>query len=71
MGIISVKVIVVLKIIITSHITALLTLPDKHCISHGMCIYQVMMMLHFLNDVANDAESTHEIRKLCHIKSLV
>ena len=33
-------------------------LPDKHGLSHGMCLYQVMMMLHFLNDVADDAEST-------------
>ena len=31
-------------------------LPDKHGLSHGMCLYQVMM-LHFLNDVANDTES--------------
>ena len=31
------------------------TLPDKRCLSHGMCLYQVMMTLHFLNDVANDA----------------
>ena len=29
-------------------------------LSHGMCLYQVMMMLHFLNDVANDAESTQK-----------
>ena len=34
------------------------TLPDKRCLSHGMCLYQVMMTLHFLNDVSNDAEST-------------
>ena len=33
------------------------TLPDKRCLSHGMNLYQVMMTLHFLNDVANDAES--------------
>ena len=32
-------------------------LPDKRCLSHRMCLYQVMMTLHFLNDVANDAES--------------
>ena len=32
-------------------------LPDKHGLSHGMCLYQVMMTLHFLNDVANDTES--------------
>ena len=31
-------------------------LPDKHCPSHGMCLYQVMMTLQFLNDIANDAE---------------
>ena len=24
----------------------------------GMCLYQVMVTLHFLNDVANDTEST-------------
>ena len=30
----------------------------KRCLSHGMCLYQVMMTLHFLNDVDNDAEST-------------
>ena len=24
--------------------------------SHGMCLYQVMMTLHFLNDVVNDLE---------------
>ena len=32
-------------------------LPDKRCLSHGMCLYQVMMTLYLLNDVANDAES--------------
>ena len=36
-------------------------LPDKRCLSHGMCLYQVMMTLHFLNDVANDDESTQKI----------
>ena len=36
------------------------TLPDKHCLSHGMCLYQVMITLHFLNDVANDAELTQK-----------
>ena len=34
------------------------TLSDKRCLSHGMCLYQVMMTLHFLNDVAYDAKST-------------
>ena len=32
-------------------------LPDKRFLSQGMCLYQVMMTLPFLNDVANDAES--------------
>ena len=43
----------------TSHITNVLhycTLPDKLCLSHGRCLYQAMMTLHFLNNVANDAE---------------
>ena len=35
------------------------TLPDKRCLSRDMC-YQVMMTLHFLNVVANDAESTQK-----------
>ena len=35
-------------------------LPDKRNLFHGMCLYQVMMTLHFLNDVANDAESTQK-----------
>ena len=34
------------------------TLPDKRCLSHGMCLYYVMMTLHFLNEVAKDSEST-------------
>ena len=34
------------------------TLPDKLCLSQDMCLYQVMMTLHFLNDLAHDAEST-------------
>ena len=34
------------------------TLPDKGCLSHGMCLYQVIKILHFLNDVTIDAEST-------------
>ena len=36
------------------------TLPIKRCLSHGMCLYQVMMMLHFSNDVTNDTESTQK-----------
>ena len=41
-------------------LTVCRTLPDKLCLSHGMCLYQVMMALHFLNDNANDAESTQK-----------
>ena len=36
------------------------TLPDKRCLSHSVCLYQIMMTLHFLNDVANDAEPTQK-----------
>ena len=46
---------------VTSHIK----LPDKRGQSQDMCLYQVMMTLHFMNDVANDAESTQH-RKLRH-----
>ena len=35
-------------------------MSDKRCLSHGMCLYQVMMMLHFLNDVVNGADSTQK-----------
>ena len=38
------------------------TLPDKRCLAHSMCLYQVMMTLHFLNDIANDAESTQKLK---------
>ena len=36
--------------------------PDKRChvvYLTACCLYQVMMTLHFLNDVANDAESLY------------
>ena len=39
-------------------------LPDEHGLSHSMCLYLVMMTLHFLNDVANDAESTKHLKLL-------
>ena len=39
------------------------TLPDKRCLSHGKCLYQVMMTLHFLNDVAIETESTQKYKK--------
>ena len=32
--------------------------PVKCCISYSMCLYQVMMMLHFLNGAIFDVEST-------------
>ena len=38
-------------------LTALFTAPDKRKLSQGMCLYSVMMTLHFMNDVANDVES--------------
>ena len=41
------------------------TLPDKHGLSHGMCLYQ-----HFLNDVANDADQTQKIENYVIIASL-
>ena len=45
-------------------------LPDKHCLSHSVCLYQVMMTLHFLNYVPNDAESTKKIKNYVIIASL-
>ena len=46
------------------------TLPDKRCLSHGMCLNQVMMTLHFLNEVANDTESTQKSKNYIIIASL-
>ena len=34
--------------------------PDKRCLSHGMCLYQVIMTLLFWNNVVNDTESTRK-----------
>ena len=45
-------------------------LPDKRCLSHGMCLYQVMMTWHFLNGVANDSEWTQKNQSLRHIHEL-
>ena len=45
-------------------------LPDKHGQSHSMCLYQVMMTLHFLNDVAFEAESTQKLKNYVIIASL-
>ena len=56
---------------VTSHIKVhCCTLPDKHCLSHEMCLYQVMMALHFLNDVANGTESTQKFANYIIIASL-
>ena len=37
------------------------TLPDKRCLSHGICLYQVMVTFHFLNDAANEAALRHNM----------
>ena len=36
--------------------------PDTRCLSHGMCLYQIIIRptLHFLNDIVNDVESTRK-----------
>ena len=39
---------------VTTHINCIVV----RCLINVMCLYQVMMTLHFLNDVPNDAEST-------------
>ena len=36
-------------------------LPDKRCLSHRMYLYQVIMTLHFLNEVVNDIESSRDL----------
>ena len=45
-------------------------IADKRWLSHDMCLYQVMMTLHFLNDVANDPELTQKIDNYVIIASL-
>ena len=46
---------------VISHINCMVARrPDKHWLPHDMCIYQVMMTLNFLNDVANAAEPTQK-----------
>ena len=32
--------------------------PCKHWLSQDICLYQVIMTLHFLNDIVHDVEST-------------
>ena len=46
------------KILIIYQLPIVAHWPDKRCLSDGMCLYQVIMMLHFLNDVIDDLEST-------------
>ena len=56
-----IDVLLYLYLSITCHINCIITRsPDRRWLSHGMCLYQAMMTLHFLNDVANDAESTQK-----------
>ena len=44
---------------VTSHTNCIVARwPDKRCLSHGMCLYQDTLTLHFQNDVVNDFEST-------------
>ena len=35
-------------------------LPVARCLINGVCLYQVMMTLDFLKDVANDTKSTQK-----------
>ena len=51
-------------------LTAVLPVPDRRCLSHGMCLYQVMMALHFLSDVAIDAEIDTKIDRYVIFASL-
>ena len=40
---------------VTSHIKYIVAhQPDERCLSHDMCLYQVIMRLHFLNNVTDD-----------------
>ena len=52
-----------LALSVTSHIKCIVA----RCLINvvyltACCLYQVMMTLHFLNDVANDAESTQKLK---------
>ena len=44
-----------LLLILIALLHAVLT---ERCLSHGMCLYQVIMTLHFLNYVVQEVEST-------------
>ena len=55
------KILVYFNLSVTSHINYIVA----RCLINvvyltACCLYQVMMTLHFLNDVANDAESTQK-----------
>ena len=56
--------------ILTQNLLHSCTLPEKRGLSHGMCLYQVMMTLRLLNDVANDTESTQKNENYVIIASL-
>ena len=41
-------------------VTSFINCIVAHCLINVVCLYQVMMTLHFLYDVANDTESTQK-----------
>ena len=45
---------------VTSHINCIVVRCLINVVYQGMCLYHVMMTLHFLNDVANDTEWTQK-----------
>ena len=49
---------IMLPLILIVHIAA--CRPVYRCLSHGKCLYQVIMTLHFLNYVVRDVESTRK-----------
>ena len=55
LGVVLQERIVALELLsVTTHINCIVV----RCLINVMCLYQVMMTLHFLNDVPNDAGST-------------
>ena len=46
---------------VTIHINCSVACCLINVVSHGMCLYQVIVTLHFLNVVANVAELTQKI----------
>ena len=50
-----------LNVSVTVHIHRIVARwPNKRWLSHRIGLFQVVMMLQFLNDVANDVESTQK-----------